>query len=90
MSSWSHRYVGVQAEKEDLQARMDREVSMLSAQKQGLGRTVKAELNLYESELKKLKTTITDCHKAKGDLEKVSADRNKRDARVDSAFSSTS
>eukprot|EP00392_Amoebophrya_sp_AT5.2_P010421 g10481.t1 len=88
VSSWSHRYVGVQAEKEDLQARMDREVSMLSAQKQGLGRTVKAELNLYESELKKLKTTITDCHKAKGELEKQLDDAKREVFRLQSVYGS--
>ncbi|CAD7973361.1 unnamed protein product [Amoebophrya sp. A25] len=88
VSSWSHRYVGVQAEKEDIQARMDRELSMLTAQKHGLDRTVKAELALYEQELKKLKGTIQDCHGAKGDLEKQLDDAKREVFRLQSVYGS--
>ncbi|CAD7929564.1 unnamed protein product [Amoebophrya sp. A120] len=88
VSSWSHRYVGVQAEKEDLQARMDRELSMLTAQKQGLDRSVKAELNLYETELGKLKSTIQDCQKARSDLEKQLDDAKREVFRLQSVYGS--
>ena len=43
---------------------------MLTSQKEGLDRTLKAEKSLYDVEGMKLATTIDDAHKAKSELDK--------------------
>jgi len=88
VSSWSHRYVSAQAEREDMQARMDRELSMLASQKQGLTRSVKAEKSLYQQEIAKLDASIGESTKSKGDLEKQLDDAKREVFRLQSVYGS--
>jgi len=69
VSSWHHRFVSAQAEKEDMQARCDREVAMLHSQRETLLRTLKAEKAGHETELELLKTRVADADKMRLDLE---------------------
>merc|ERR1719498_1194470 len=53
VSSWSHKYAFLSAEKDDIQARTTREISQLHSQQQGLERTLAADRGAWAEERKK-------------------------------------
>merc|ERR1719359_1217261 len=78
VSSWSHKYAVLTAEKEDIQARMTRDVSQLTSQLQAFERTLAVERKSWGEERSKLEQMCEDYCRQRNNCEQT-LDHIKRD-----------
>eukprot|EP00746_Dinoflagellata_sp_MGD_P154766 gnl/MRDRNA2_/MRDRNA2_85020_c0_seq1.p1 gnl/MRDRNA2_/MRDRNA2_85020_c0~~gnl/MRDRNA2_/MRDRNA2_85020_c0_seq1.p1 ORF type:complete len:951 (-),score=256.80 gnl/MRDRNA2_/MRDRNA2_85020_c0_seq1:111-2963(-) len=78
VSSWSHKYAVLTAEKEDIQARMTRDVSQLTSQLQAFERTLAVERKSWAEERSKLEQMCDDYCRQRNNCEQT-LDHIKRD-----------
>merc|ERR1719359_708077 len=73
VSSWSHKYAVLTAEKEDVQTRMTRDVSQLTSQLQAFERTLAVERKSWAEERTKLEQMCDDYCRQRNNCEQTPA-----------------